>query len=625
VAEQAVIGAFEQEGCIPIAAVRPGLVLEDYAHGEFDRNQWFPTFVAKCLQDGKMPLIELEGTPVEQICQSIVRMAVCEPTSNTVGGVHEKDRDTRLFHNLCTFYKADRLADELNKALAHDGNTTTTEGDSLKRKLASDKPLLQVVPMEEWKRSMLSVPQDQQVHPIYRFTAKMKGLRENSYGSFEVQHGRPYAEDWSALIGRVLGLRDFNLATAAADAAATRDDIRRADKRPRVNDVGTGKVGSGKLVVLFPGQGTQRVGMMAKTLETPEAQWVLQEAAQVLGYDLGTLMAHGPQQKLEDTEFAQPAIFVCSYIAFLSLKRTYPAMAKRFEQQVIDHEEKQQEEDGSRAGVHFAGFSLGEYTALAAAGVLTFADALRLVQVRAKSMKSAASARVGAMATVVGLSDQVLNEVVAKTLKARQDAQAQSLKDSMKEGGGSAETGLVTLSVANYLFENCRVLSGDLKSIEAVEVACKEAGASRIIRQKVSGAFHSPLMQTAVSAVRKELMVGCKLHSTPVHVYSNVSGGEHRGVVRVPSSVTSTASSTLDIQVSKSDVAAGAAAGVLADDLCAQLVSAVQWETTLHSLLRCPSGDEPPTVVALGPGRSLIAMLARIDKNAADKTLWMGE
>ena len=226
--------------------------------------------------------------------------------------------------------------------------------------------------------------------------------------------------------------------------------------------------------LLFPGQGSQHVGMAADlgTAGT-RVHDTFAEADDILGFSLSRLMAEGPEEVLTETRNAQPAILTHS----VAVHRTL----------------------GERIGAPLvaAGHSLGEYSAYVAAGTLTFRDALLAVRRRGELMFAAGDARPGAMAAVLGLT----HDAVRETLKA------------------------VTAGIcvpANFNSPTQVVISGDRKAVEEAMAALDEAGARRVVPLPVSGAFHSPLMLPAAEELRTELE-GTEFQDPAFPVVSNVT------------------------------------------------------------------------------------------------------
>ena len=234
--------------------------------------------------------------------------------------------------------------------------------------------------------------------------------------------------------------------------------------------------GSAVVALLFPGQGSQYVGM-GQDLQAshPAARAVFEEADDVLGFGLSKLCAEGPESELVETHNAQPAILVHSIAVYRCVKESIGEVA------------------------FGAGHSLGEFTAWIAAGSLPFADGLRTVRRRGELMRSGGQDRRGTMAAVLGLDEDGIDTVCREA----------------SETGGE-------VVAANYNAPGQTVISGDVPTVErAIELA-KAAGAKRAVRLNVSGAFHSPLMRIAQAGFAEQLSrVSFKRPSFPV--VSNVS------------------------------------------------------------------------------------------------------
>jgi [acyl-carrier-protein] S-malonyltransferase len=209
-----------------------------------------------------------------------------------------------------------------------------------------------------------------------------------------------------------------------------------------------------KLVVMFPGQGSQAVGMGCDMAAAdPVMREAYAEASAVLGYDLQDLCCQGPIDRLSRTDFTQPALLAASVGMFRILQR-----------------------DGLRFGVAI-GHSLGEFSALVATGAVDFNDALRIVRRRGQEMLRAADANPGGMAAVIGLDDAVV----------------ESLCDEL-DG----------VWPANFNCSGQVVVSGRKVALESLAEKARAAGAKRVISLPVSGAFHSPLVQSALEPLREE-------------------------------------------------------------------------------------------------------------------------
>lgn len=282
---------------------------------------------------------------------------------------------------------------------------------------------------------------------------------------------------------------------------------------------------------VFPGQGSQFVEMGKSLYETnKEAQELFERANEQLGFRITDIMFEGDAEALKQTEVTQPAIFIHSVITAQILKDAFDAKA-------------------------VAGHSLGEFSALVAAGVLSYEDGLSLVSKRAMAMQRACGIERGTMAAVLGLEDQVVEEVCA-----------------------SADGVVVA---ANYNCPGQLVISG---AFEAVERACetlKEAGARRALLLAVGGAFHSPLMEPA----REEL--ASAIENTPfnapkVPIYQNV-----------------TATAVTEVQTLK-------------ENLVAQLTAPVKWTQSVQNMW----GDGFVQFVECGPGNVLQGLVKKIEREA---------
>ena len=284
---------------------------------------------------------------------------------------------------------------------------------------------------------------------------------------------------------------------------------------------------------VFPGQGAQFVGMGKDLYETNAlAKKYFDRADEILGFKITEIMFNGTDEQLKETKVTQPAVFLHSVIQALCLGDSFnPAM--------------------------IAGHSLGEFSALVASGALDFEDGLRLVASRANAMQKACEINSGTMAAIIGLPDEKVEEICASV---------------------SSEGDIVV--AANYNCPGQLVISGN---VNAVNVACeklKEAGAKRALPLKVSGAFHSPLMQPAKDELQAAIeKTTFKTPKCPV--YQNVDANPHTDAEEIKL------------------------------NLIAQLTSPVRWTASVQTMIHDGADD----FTECGPGKALQGMIGRIDKN----------
>ncbi|BDA43424.1 Malonyl CoA-acyl carrier protein transacylase [Coccomyxa sp. Obi] len=245
---------------------------------------------------------------------------------------------------------------------------------------------------------------------------------------------------------------------------------------------------------LFPGQGSQAVGMLKECKDIPAVKKMLATAESVLGYDLLKLCLEGPKEKLDDTVYSQPALFVAGLAAVEKLRAEDPKLV-----------------DSCSAA---AGLSLGEYCALVFAGALSFEDGLKVVKRRGESMAAAAKqGKPHGMLSIIGLGDAVLEDVCAKA--------------RAKLGGDTV------CRIANYLFPTGRVASGHKDALAEVATLATAAGPMKAVPLAVSGAFHTPLMQPAREALI-EVLGSVSFAEPRMPVYSNVTGAPFGAAEEIP-------------------------------------------------------------------------------------------
>jgi [acyl-carrier-protein] S-malonyltransferase len=290
--------------------------------------------------------------------------------------------------------------------------------------------------------------------------------------------------------------------------------------------------GMSKTALLFAGQGAQVVGMGKDLAEKfPSAKAWFDRANVALGYDLAKVCFEGPEVDLTKTENAQPGIFLVSWICFQLLKEQNPNL--KFEAT--------------------AGLSLGEFTALTAAGALSFEDGLRVVRQRGKFMQEACDVTKGGMAAIIGLDEAPTREVCA-------------------------EAGVV---LANLNCPGQLVISGAAEKIAKACELAKAKGAKRALPLPVAGAYHSPLMASAQPKLAAELATA-KISAPVVPVISNVTAQAHGAPTEISAK--------------------------LVEQVCASVL----WETSMRALL----AQGFTRFIELGPGTALSGFMKRIDKTA---------
>ncbi|VEN52464.1 unnamed protein product [Callosobruchus maculatus] len=256
------------------------------------------------------------------------------------------------------------------------------------------------------------------------------------------------------------------------------------DRKPKVDPRDTS-------IILFPGQGTQYVGMAKGLLKFPIVKDLFELANYILKYDLLKLCLEGPKKKLDETKYCQPAVLVTSLAAIERLKEERPNAIENC--------------------VATAGFSLGELTALIFSGAIEFERGLRLVQIRAEAMQLASETYKGGMMTVIYGPDSKLKYACLKA----------------KEWALDKGDPLPECKIASYLSPNSKVVAGSESALDFLEKNYKEFHIRRVMRLPVSGAFHSEIMRPAMETFKRAL-AKTEISEPAVTVYSNVDGKRYR-------------------------------------------------------------------------------------------------
>uniref|UniRef100_A0A8C8ZKN0 Malonyl-CoA-acyl carrier protein transacylase, mitochondrial n=1 Tax=Prolemur simus TaxID=1328070 RepID=A0A8C8ZKN0_PROSS len=302
-------------------------------------------------------------------------------------------------------------------------------------------------------------------------------------------------------------------------------------------------------VLLFPGQGSQLVGMGRGLLAYPRVRELYAAARRVLGYDLLELSLHGPQEALDRTAHCQPAVFVASLAAVEKLHHQQPAVIENC--------------------VAAAGFSVGEFAALVFAGAMEFSEGLYAVKIRAEAMQEASEAVPSGMLSVLGRPP---SKFAFACLEAQQHCKSLGIENPVCE-------------VSNYLFPECRVISGHLEALKFLQKNSSKYHFRRTKLLPVSGGFHTRLMEPALEPLAQVLKT-ISIKKPLVSVYSNINGNRYMHPKHIQ------------------------------ELLVQQVVSPVKWEQTMHAIYERKKGTAFPQTFEVGPGQQLGTILKNCNLQA---------
>lgn len=320
-----------------------------------------------------------------------------------------------------------------------------------------------------------------------------------------------------------------------------------------------GEIMTTPIAFLFPGQGSQAVGMGADIFAaSPAARQVFEAVDSALGISLSTLCFHGPEETLRETINAQPTIVTVSLALLAALQEALSPQHSSWSAPLTPS--------------FTAGHSVGEYAALVASGALDLRDAVILVRERGRLMHHEGTLCPGGMVAVLGMDEGPLQEICRE---------ASTQASAEREEGAGSHPGQGQVAVANLNAPGQVVLSGEQHALQLAMEMAKARGAKRVIPLAVSGAFHSPVMQPASTGLA-DAIKGAPLRDATIPIIGNISAEPLT------------------------------AAQALREELAQQIAAPVQWTRTITYL----ANAGVTTFLEIGPGQALTAMVKRIVKGA---------
>jgi [acyl-carrier-protein] S-malonyltransferase len=315
-----------------------------------------------------------------------------------------------------------------------------------------------------------------------------------------------------------------------------------------------------QVAFLFPGQGSQTVGMGADIYaNSPAARRIFDSVDEALGFPLSTLCFQGPEDILRETINTQPAIVTVSLALLAAFQETLSPQHYSWSSPLTP--------------AYTAGHSVGEYAALVVAGALDLKSAVRLVRERGRLMHHEGTVCPSSMAAIIALDETTLQEVC-------QEATAQTLAELPAQDASTRHPGQGRVAIANYNAPGQIVISGEQQALALAMKLAKARGAKKVVPLSVSGAFHSPVMQPAAAGLAQAI----------------ATAGVRDAAIPIISNISATPLTE---------------ANAIQDELAQQIASPVQWTSTIQYMVKAGV----TTFIEIGPGQALKSMIKRIARD----------